>query len=228
MQPLSLVQLIEDAREELDDGAARGLWTKERITKLYNEAIFEGNRRMRCITDDSTPAVCKIDLVAGQAEYPLHPSIIVIRRAVLASNRSTPLCRTTVVAMDTNFCGWRDRASTPRYVVRSLKNKLIVSPTPTAADTLELIVWRDPLEEDLLEGDNDTPEDAGMDAAHHHMLVHWVCFRAFLKHDAEAEMPATARIHLDLFESYFGERPTARELQQLGLDPITGTTAVYF
>lgn len=231
MQPLVLEQLLADAREELDDAifGAEGdeLWSTARLTKLYNEAVFEANRRMRCLVDDTTEEVCRIPLVAGQGEYDLHHSVIVVRRAVLASARSDALLRTTVDTMD-RHCSrdWRNHSGTPAYLVRPrVKNKIIVSPVPTAADVLELTVWRDPLDDETLVGLQDTPP---LDSAHHGKLVHWVCFRAFNKHDAETEVPAAARFHYEMFESYYGTRPTARELQQLGTDPVSGTEPVWF
>lgn len=229
MEEMTLEQLIADAREELDDAVEPYLWSDKRLTALLNEAIFEANRRMRCIVDSTTPAVCLATLVAGQAEYDLHPSIIVVRRAALASDRSSPLLRVTQAAMDRSCGSWRDASGVPRYVVRpTTKNKVVVAPVPSAADVLELEVWRDPLDSEQMEGPNDTPLDAGIAASHHAKLVHWVCFRAFMKHDAEGEMPSGARLHLDMFEGYFGARPTARELQQLGIDPVSGTEAVWF
>lgn len=231
MQPLVHEQLLADAREELDDQIfgvpGDELWTDLRLTKLYNEAVFEANRRMRCLVDDTTEQVCRIPLVAGQGEYDLHHSVIVVRRAVLASARSDALVRTTVDTMDLH-CGrdWRNHAGTPAYLVRPrVKNKIIVSPVPNVDDVLELTVWRDPLETEEIVGPQDPPP---LDPAHHGKLVHWVVFRALNKHDAETEVPAAARFHYEMFESYFGTRPTARELQQLGTDPVSGTSPVWF
>lgn len=229
MEAKVLQQLLADAREELNDAAEPPLWKSERLTSLYNEAIFEANRRMRCIVDDSSETACRIPLVVGQAEYSLHPSVIVVRRAALASDRSVPLLRWPQAAMDRECSWWRSMTGRPRHLVRpTVKNKIILSPVPEQADVLELEVWRDPFDGELMTGLQDSPEDAGIDPAHHSKLVHWVCFRAFLKHDAEAEIPPQAKIHLDAFEAYFGPRPSAQELQQLGIDPVSGVAATWF
>lgn len=231
MEAMSQEQLLADVREELDDEREPYLWSNKRLVGLLNEAVFEANRRMRCIVDRTSEEVCRIPLVADQAEYDLHTSVIVVRRAVLASDRSEALTRVTQATMDRDCSSWRDRTGVPRFLVRpTVKNKIIVAPVPTAADVLELEVWRDPLESELMDvnSPSDSPEDAGIEPQHHKKLVHWAVFRAFMKHDAEAEMPTSAKLHLDMFEAYFGPRPTARELQQLGIDPVSGTEAVWF
>lgn len=229
MDELTLTQLIERARDELNDAQTPYLWSDAVLTALFNEAVFEANRRIRCIVDTGSQDVCHIALTAGQSEYSLHPSVIAVRRAALASRRSDPLLRTTQATMDLNYSDWRERRGEPRCFVRSTARGVVfVSPVPNADDTLELEVWRDPLDIELMEVGTDSPSDAGIPAAHHQKLVHWVCFRAFMRHDTETEMPQMASMHLDMFESYFGARPTARELQQLGIDPVSGTQAVWF
>lgn len=229
MEELTLAQLIEQARDELNDAQTTYLWSDAVLTALFNEAVFEVNRRTRCIVDNRSLDVCRIALTAGQSEYDLHPSVIVVRRAALASRRSQPLLRTTQASMDLNYLDWREQRGEPRCFVRStVRGVVFVSPVPDADDTLELEVWRDPLDVEVMEVSADSPSDAGIPSAHHRKLVHWVCFRAFMRHDTETEMPQMASMHLDMFEAYFGARPTARELQQLGIDPVSGTQAVWF
>lgn len=228
MEARTLAQLEADVREELDDALAPFLWSSDRIRQLLNEAVAEANLRARLITDSATPTVCRIELVPGQSEYDLDRSIIVIRRAVLASQPQCALTRTKSYVLDRCSPGWRTHKGRPEYLVRDQRNLLILSPAPTIADQLQLTVWRNPLESEQMEGDADDPSDAGIEAIWHSKLVHWACFRALSKTDAEAETPSGARMHYEMFEAAFGPRPTASQLEQLSIDPVTGTEAVWF
>jgi hypothetical protein len=226
MEPRTLLQLEGDCREELDDQSTPPLWSQERLFQLLNEAVAEANLRARLIVDKRS-GLTRIQLEPGVSEYRLHPSIIVIRRASLASQPSDRLIRTNSNALDAACARWREATGRPEYVLRETRNLLLVSPTPTAADTLQLEVWRNPTESELLEGEDD-PTMAGVEAVWHSKLVHWACFRALSKRDVEAQSNADAERHYNLFEAAFGPRPTAAQLERLALDAVTGTTPHFF
>lgn len=228
MEARTLAQLEEDCREELDDAVEPYLWSSERLRKLLNEAVAEANLRARLIVDNATPEVCRIALKAGQAEYPLHPSIIVIRRAVLESEPGARLVRTKTHVLDDCQPGWRDSRGNPKYVVREVRNQVIVSPVPQQDDVLLLSVWRNPLETEVMESDGDDPTDMGIEPIWHGYLVHWACYRALTKTDAETETPHGAAHHLQQFELAFGPRPTAAYLENLAIDPMTSTSEWWF
>jgi hypothetical protein len=226
MEAKDLGMLRGDCREELDDKFEPYLWDDDRLNALLNEAIAEANLRARLIIDRDS-ALCQIALQAGVAEYSLDPSVIVIRKASLASRPSDHLCRTAAKVLDDNCCDWRTTQGLPRFIVRDTRNTLILSPVPIADDTLQLEVWRNPTEAELME-EGDDPTIAGIDVIHHAKLVHWACFRALSKRDVEAGASSDAQMHYDLFESYFGARPTAAQLERLAIDAITGTQSYYF
>lgn len=221
-----LGQLIEDCREELDDEVAPYLWDDTYLTKRLNEAVEEAAVRARLLVESSRADICQVALVAGQAQYTLHPSVVVIRRAVLASDRSDPLCRTTTAALDGHRCRWRAEAGTPEFLVRDQQSRtFFVSPVPTQDDVLHLTVWRRPTDDELMEDSSDEP---CIDEAHHDKLMHWACFRALSKRDSEQNSSKDAERHQFEFETAFGPRPTAAQLQVLATDPVTGTRAVWF
>lgn len=221
-----LGQLREDCREELDDEVAPYLFTDAYLNKRLNEAVEEAAIRARLLVESNRADICHIELEAGRAQYTLHESIMVIRRAVLASDRSEPLCRTTTAALDGHRCKWRDETGTPEYLVRDQQARTFyVSPIPTKADTLQLTVWRTPTDDELMEADDDEP---CIDQSYHDKLMHWACFRALSKRDVEQNSTKDADRHLAMFEAAFGARPSATQLQSLAIDPVTGTAAVWF
>ncbi len=226
MEARTLSQLIEECREELDDDVAPYLWSDAVLTRHLNEAVEEACIRARLLVESGRPDICHINLEPGRADYPLHPTVYVVRRAVLASNLSDPLCRTTSAALDGQHHHWRTEAGRPEYLVCDRQAREVsVSPVPAEVDVLQLTLWRVPEAAEVMEDSEDEPV---IDAIHHRKLVHWACWRALNKRDSEQRSTADADRHLALFESYFGERPTARALQQLSIDPATGTQPMWF
>lgn len=226
MEARTLKQLIEECREELDDEVGPHLWEDSVLTRHLNEAVEEACVRARLLVESSRADICKIPLLPGQADYTLHPSVLVIRRAVLSDGVSDPLCRTTSNALDGHCRRWREEQGKPEYIVRDRQARgITVVPVPTEPVDLELTVWRMPAADEVMEDEDDEPV---IDVTHHRKLVHWACFRAFTKKDSERNSPEDAQLHYTLFEQYFGERPTARALQQLSIDPVSGTQANWF
>lgn len=226
MEELTLARLLAECREELDDDVAPYLWSDPRLTSLLNESVSEAAIRARLLVESQREDICQITLVPNVSEYELHPSVVIIRRAVLASEPSEPLLRTTTNSLDRHRCDWRAETGKPRYLVRDAQTRHItVSPTPTAADVLHLTVWRTPTEDELMEDDEDAP---CIDRLNHAHLFHWACYRALNKRDSEQNSTKDAANHLALFEAHFGPRPTARELQQLSIDALGHTEPVWF
>lgn len=227
---MELRELLDTYREETDDEVEPYLVSDKRAIRYFNEAMREGAVRARLLVESELPDVCTIALVPGQAIYPLNAAVVIIRRAALRSEPSEPLERTTTAAMDGNRSDWRTRAGTPRYVIvdqQGSGKKLILSPVPDVADTLDLTVVREPVESELFEEGDDTAEPP-FDARHHEKLVHWACFRGLNGRDIEAGSTKDADRHYELFEQHFGPKPSARALQQLSIDRSTGTEPQFF
>lgn len=223
-------ELLVATREEIDDEIEPYLWADSTLLRHLREAAREAAIRARLLVESERADLCHIAMVPGQAQYTLNPALILIRRAVLQSDLSTPLCRTTAAGLDGICSTWRTQAGRPEYLVvnqQGAGKTLIVSPIPTQAEILYLTVWRLPTpDEEFTEGD-DTVEPP-FEEQHHGKLIHWAAFRALTKRDAEQEAKADAADQIALFEAHFGPRPTARQLQQLAIDRTVGTEAVWF
>lgn len=223
---MDLEQLRALARDWLDDEVEPPLWSDERIEQYLNEALREAALRARMLLDSTTPTVCEVDLVVGQSEYDLHPSVIFVRRAVRDLDLHNPLTRVQHAVIDSIRPGWRTDSGSPTYLIPNLqKGKFTLSPTPDAVDTLRLTVVRYPLDAELLAVDDDVPP---IDEILHEKLVHWVCWRALMKRDTEGNMPAEAERHLGFFEEAFGSRPSAKQLMALATEPTTSTESYFF
>lgn len=226
---MTVDELLADIREELDDEAQPYLWSDASLLRRINEAIVEANIRAHFLVDETTAAVCSIELTPGIAEYDLHPSIIVIERAALASRPSQALSRTSTEYIEyTHGSRWQEMSGEPSYIVRFEKNRIRVCPVPTVADTIKLRVWRSPTDDETVGLGDDLFDDAGIPAEHHPKLLHWVCHRALMKRDAEAQAMREAETHFQLFETHFGQRPTANSLQRRGMDANTPVRECFF
>lgn len=226
MEAKTLDQLRADCREELDDEVGPYLYSDEVLDKHLNEAVAEAAIRARLLLDSRTPAITQITLVPGQAVYTLHPDVVIVRRLWLASDPSRPLNRTNSDQLDRFHPQWRTERGTPRFMVRDTSQRQIVlSPVPEVADTLQMVLWRTPTDEEVMADGADEPV---IEPMYHAQLYHWACYRAFMKKDSERNDPKAAADHLALFEQAFGLRPSAAKLQQLQYDQLSSTHEVWF
>lgn len=226
MEARTLRQLIDDCREELDDEVAPYLYDDAALIRHLNDGVLEACLRARLLVETSRADICQIALEPGRAAYTLHSSIFVIRRVELDGQDGSPLARVTSATLDRRCRRWRSEKGVPRYLVRDMQSRqVLVSPVPEEPTVLRLTVWRGPAADEMLENDDDEPV---IDVVHHAKLIHWACHRAFLRKDSERYDPASSASQLELFEQYFGTRPTARSLQNLAIDQVSGTEEVWF
>jgi hypothetical protein len=229
-------EIRDQAREWLGDTTPHNdchyLYPTRSLNRFINEAQREVAIRARQFVD-SKSAFCTITVTAGQAEYALDPVIIVARRIEFVSsvgpNNRWALRRTNFDTLDQHRPNWRNATSqSPEFCVQDLdERKLVIVPTPTAAATLKLTVWRYPV--DVEKMDNDGEEPAAQIPEHQHLfLAHWLCYRAQMTRDAETGDPTGSIDHLAAFEAAFGKRPTAAELRALAMDPFGETTSYFF
>jgi hypothetical protein len=202
---MNLKDLIDAARDDLDDTAAPYLFSKARLTRYANEAEREACRRSRLITDSTTPEICRLTVSAGNEIVTLDERVIYVKKAKLASC-SVKLAKVTVLQADNEMPGWEDDegevvAWLPDYQSGAMRLYLI----PTAADVLDLTVIRGPLGE--MTQDTDTPE---INVRYHEKLVHWMRYRAYLRKDVDTHDPKQAAEALALFEAEFGPATNAQ------------------
>lgn len=219
------------ARDWLDDEVEPYLYPDDRLDLYANEAHVQACIRERALFDSVDASLCTIQLVEGQSLYPLHPAIIVVRRAEFRSSQPGvfpwTLRRTTFEQLDHEDRGWTMRRGSPEAMVQDLQRRqLRLSHIPGAnPGSLHLTVWRKPLDDEALDTDSDEPLVSDL---HHIDLAHWICYRAFLKKDGEANDPRRAAEHLAQFETAFGPAPTAAQLRALATDEAGEVRAYWY
>lgn len=183
-------------------------WSDQDIVSYLNEAVQEACERAKLIEDRFTPAVCSIQLQAGESTYDLHRSVFEIKRL---SFRGRPLDETSVEELDCDLPGWESRIGTPRWFVfeqasgaRPARVRLV--PAPVAAEPVALTVYRGALQPLQTGSCAVAPE---IPVRFHERLMDWLFHRAYLKQDADAFDPAKAAQSLALFTQAFGERQDA-------------------
>lgn len=205
---------IREFRQTVHDHIVPPFWSDAAVVSYLNEAVQEACERAKLIEDRLTPAVCSVAVLAGQAAYDLHPSVLQIKRAQLAGYphaRHRVLTETSTEEMDATYCGWETRTSFPGHFIFEPATGLqpprirLVS-TPNAIDVLALTVVRGPLKPLSETRPNERPE---IPERFHTRLLDWVYHRAYFKQDADTFDPAKGAQALALFEQSFGVRPDA-------------------
>lgn len=197
--------ILRDTSTALDvDEQEDLLWTDSALTSYINDAFTQFAHKTEYLQDASTPDVCRVPLVAGQLEYPLHPSVI---RILSATHGRKTLPVTTVAHMLGNQT---DHASydafhredypgvfaiVPDYEVGVLR--LVGTPKPEqAGEEIALRVTRYPLEPLKLTDPDATPE---FPERFHLDILEWAAWRALRNHDADGENMAKASAHKTRF-----------------------------
>lgn len=205
---MKVEDFITEFRDTVDDHAVPPFWSSENIVRYLNEAVQEACERAKLIEDRSTPAVCSLTLQAGKSTYPLHSSVFEIKRLTF---RGRPLDETSVEELDADAPGWEARSGQPRlYIFEQASGtqpaKVRLVPTPAAADTVALTVYRGALKPLSADNDQSRPE---LHERFHLRLMDWMLHRAYLKQDADTFDRNKAAESLGLFVQAFGERPNA-------------------
>jgi hypothetical protein len=203
---MTVEDFITAFRSELGDNAAPYLWSDEDIVRYLNEAVDEACERAKLIEDSTSADCCEVTLVANQASYPLHASVLHVKRVAINGRR---LELTSIEAMDEAYGGnWEARvANVPHAVVVSDDARsLRFFPVPTQAGTATLRIYRTPLEPLSVDADQSEPE---IRSVYHPRLKNWVYRCAYLKDDAETFDRNKANDFEARFVADFGERPDA-------------------
>lgn len=203
---MNVAGFIEAFRADLDDQEAPYFWSDEDIVRYLNDAVNEAAERALLIEDSTTAECCEITLVPGTGAYPLHASVIAVKRATFNGRK---LDFTSIEAEDENGASWEAQTGPqPRkYIVNGNASEIRILPEPTAIGTVRLTVFRTPLEPLSADNDAGVPE---LKVIYHERLKHWIYRCAYLKPDAETHDPNAAARHESEFVAAFGERPTAK------------------
>lgn len=205
---MTLAQLRALYRALARDEAAPYLASDATLNTFLNEAVDEAAKRARLIHDDSTEAVCEIDVedVDDDDIYPhtytLHASLYELSSVRLFtpadSTEPTTLKLVSREWLDANMPDWRVSTEEPRYAIQD-DTTLRIVPGPSADGLLRLEGYRLPLT--AMSADSDVP---AINGAHHRHLVQWAIYRVFGLPDTELFDANKSARALAEFERYFG------------------------
>lgn len=175
------------------------------VARWLVEAEQEACIRGRLLHESRNESVCRIDVVAGETAYDLHPALYEIDHLGILDAGATerrPVRLVSTEWLDENQPGWRDCTDTPRFAIQSDTSIRLV-PTPRHAAVLKLEGYRLPIR-GLSAEKSSKPE---INQAHHRHLVNWALYRAFTVPDSDSLDLGRADAALAAFTSYFGARP---------------------
>ena len=202
---MTLAELRTRFRIEEQDTATPYLWSDAELAIWINEAQDEACRRGLLLVDSRSVA-SKATFSASAIGVDLHPSVIFVRRACLASS-NIPLVPKVARSMDEEVPGWEgSMASVPRVFVPDWETSYLrFWPPSVASGTVNMTVVRTPLD---VASDGD---DMEILPRYQPYLLEWVRFRAYSKQDAEVFNPAKAKASEALFISQFGQASAVNE-----------------
>lgn len=186
-----------DITEDQDD-VTQLRWSNEELTRFINEAQKQACRASLLIKTASPTFA--VTVAGGTSEYSLDPRVINIKGAYLAST-GKELVETEyedVMGMPS----WRDTTGTPTHYISDMETGTIhLYPQPTAADTVNLLVYRLPLT-DL---DWETAETTSAEIREDHQIdmLYYAAFLAYMKDEANTFDPQRAEYNRQLFEKKF-------------------------
>lgn len=205
---MDVAAFIADFRVRVDDTAGDLLWSDASAVVFLNEALDEACERARLIEDRTTAACCAIALVTAQADYALHPTVILVKRVTF---RGQVLEETSPEKLDRQYGGssWETRTGLPCSFIQT-EGKIRLVPFPSVGyNTQSLamtVVRRELLPRTLAGATNGAPELA---VRWHSKLVDWMAHRAYSVADTETLNPVKAAEFAARFTTSFGERVDA-------------------
>lgn len=218
---LLLREGILNDRTDRISGTPDYLWSDALLTMYINEAERKFAADSLVLRDGSTDEVTRIELIAGQTIYPLHPSVLgvvsakredvqhdLVRVGHAFLNSYRPMEDTWVA--DTQYCTLppgptmaysTDEEITDRDSDSRTQATLRVYPAPSAdqdGQVIRLRVVRKPLDLlrlDVPSGRPEIPED------HHIEMLDWVAYLALRIVDDDAGAPRRAEEFRRMFEA---------------------------
>lgn len=202
---MTLDELANDFRTTTQDKVEPYLFEPSDVSRWLVEAEQEACVRGRLLHESSSDSVCRIDVVGGEAVYPLHPALYEIDHLGIleaGARERRPVKLVSREWLDENRPGWRDLNGLPCYAIQGDTSIRLV-PTPHHDAVLLIECYRLPLR-GLSSDKSSKPE---IFQAHHRHLVKWALYRAFSVPDSETLDLGRADTALAAFTDYFGDRP---------------------
>lgn len=179
---MNSTEALDIFREEMNDVEVPPLWSDGLLYRYLDDAQKMFCRLTEGIEDSSTAGICRITVEEGTDWYPISTKILKVREAVdTSTGRSFDIVNMEKASLQgVRFDG--KPGALKLFVTGLEKSKLRAWPMPNAGATVELRVFRLPLEDITDVGD----QEFEIDEQHHMALLLWVKHRAYGKEDAEA------------------------------------------
>ncbi len=145
---MNTLALISQANLEADNSASPALWSAAEMVGYAGEAEMEAVRRARLLKDASTAAICHYTVAQGDQFITLDPRVMFIRSCKIAS-KTLPLGRIHAADMDRIVPDWDvtdQMGDVTRFITDKETGKLWFDGPFQAADTVKLVVVREPLQ----------------------------------------------------------------------------------
>ena len=143
---MTLQNLIDEARDKLDDAIQPYLWSDAELVRYANNAVNRLCKEALLIVDSITVAICSVAVLALTQNYAKDDRIVHVREATITP-RATPLVKRNLDWLSHHWPTWRSaQAGTPIFFAEDIdEGKITLIPKPVANDTLSLTVYRFPL-----------------------------------------------------------------------------------
>jgi hypothetical protein len=196
---MTLAQILGEARERLGDTRPKFLWSDSELVGYLNESINEVAEQKRLFRDSVTAAICQISVLGADAnpDYLMDTRICEIISAKMRCQKLF-LTRKTNADLEAWNPDWRSAtASTPLYFLTDYtEGYLTINPKSDQNDTIDLTVYRLPINQMTLDTSTASPE---IHFKHHLRLLNGMLARAYLKEDSETLDPQKAERHGQLW-----------------------------
>ena len=195
-----LREILEEAREKLDDESTPYLWADKELVRYANRAERRLAEGAYLISDATTAAVCQVSLtlLAG-ADYTKHAKIVKVRHARILG-QTNPLTIVDLEWLRQFYPTWQTAtADIPKYMAEDLTTgKMTFITAPDAAYTANLIVFRLPLNDMVLTALVASPE---IPEKFQKYIMDGILSEAYLKQDAETFDKRLAMEYYGKFEA---------------------------
>jgi len=194
---MNSTELLGAFRREMRDVETPYLWEDADVYRYMNDAQNMFCRLTEGI-EDSSSDVCRITVTAGTEWYPIDRKILKVREAVnMATGRPYEVVNMEKASLQGVL--FNGRPGPLRLFVTGMeKHKLRAWPLPSEGATVELRVFRLPLEPITDIGD----QELEVDEQHRNALLLWMKSLAYMKQDADAYDKAASEELEGQFRAY--------------------------
>lgn len=209
---MTLEDLIRRFRVLAKDVALPYRAEDQDVIDWLNDSQAQACVRGRLLVAEGDPALCLIDLTAGQSVYPMHPKLYEIIKLQIGSPQQLPRSVTLKSRewLDAEMPDWRE-LQRPACIAIQTDTGLRLVGTVEIGERLVIEAYRLPLVPMAAPADPDDPaavwSEPEIHEAHHEHLIQWALHKAFSVPDSELFDPDRSTLAERAFTDYFGLLP---------------------